>query len=246
MRKLNITIIVAILLFANCKRLPKGYIKYQTFDEFSLKGINFKDSIIKEPFVGVKEENKVISVIICERFKKRILLKYYEKGDYWYNLRKEQLPYFPGVKNDTTPHYIERFLYNDTIMEYSYYLKNGKTKFLEELNFETRKNIIELSDSAGFQVYEKDRFQQLKRFIVNYTLNYTPYEPEFQKRCYQYYCKYRNKDTLFISDIVGNKISKPGSYQDIRKLNSLGEFDPNKGKSILDDVLQINKFSKKK
>lgn len=238
MRRLKITIIVSFLLFLGCNRLPKGYIKYQTFDEYKLKGVRYGNAEIKEPFVGVKVEKDSISVLICESFKKQILLKYINYGDYWFNLKKIQEPYYPELKLDTTPHYTERFIYNDTIMEYGYDLKQGTKKIGEELDFKTKKNIISLVSSDGFPVDKSDKFYQLKRILINYKVDFKSYEPSiYQKRYYDILLKTLVKDTLFIYDGVTTKSWKSGSLRDVLKLNSLGEFNPVRGVSILNDVL---------
>jgi hypothetical protein len=54
------------------------------------------------------------------------------------------------------------------------------------------------------------------------------------------------KDTLYIYDSIGSKSWKSGTLIDVRKLNSLGEFNPDRGVSILNDVLNKNDPTYKK
>ena len=238
MKRLQITIIVSFFLFSGCNRLPAGYIKYQTFDEYALKGVRYGNQEIKEPFVGVKVERDIISVLICDKYNSRILFKYLKHGDFWFNLKKFQQEYDPNCHCDTTPHYTERYIYNDTIMEYEYYLVHGTKKIGEHLIFNTKKNINYLSSSEGFPVNKDDKFLQFKRILIDYKNNFKPYKPSVsQKHNYSLYLKVTVKDTLFIYYSIGTKSWKSGSLIDVRKLNSLGDFDPDKGISILNDVL---------
>ncbi|MDR3652964.1 MAG: hypothetical protein P4L34_08345 [Paludibacter sp.] len=237
MYKVKITIIFSICLFTCCTQIPQGYVKYQSFDIFALKG--YGTGQLKEPYVAVKNGKDTISVLIYEKLKKKILIEYINYGDYWYNFRKEQLKYDPKCECDTAPHYIESFIYNDTIMEYSYYLKDGIEKSNELLKFSTIKNEIWLLSSTGFHVSTSDKFHQLKLLLVDYKTNFKNYEPSlYQKQYYHSYSKLLKNDTLYVRENVGNKTNKFGNLVDVRKLNSLGMFDPDKGASLLNEVLQ--------
>jgi len=243
MRKMKIIIIFSIVLFAGCNRIPEGYVKYQSFDEFTLKG--YGTGQLKEPYVAVKNGKDTISVLICEKLKKQILIEYINYGDYWYKLKKEQLKYDPKCECDTTPHYIESFIYNDTIMEYSYYLKDSIEKSNELLKFSTTKNEIWLILNTDFHLYTSDKFHQLKLLLINYKTNFKNYEPSlYQKQYYHNYSKLLKNDTLFVRENVGNKTTKFGSLVDVRKLNSLGLFDQDKGVSLLNEVLQRKELFK--
>lgn len=240
MKKYGTIITLLVLLLFGCTRIPKGYIKYQTFDEYSLTGISTNDSLIKEPFVAVKTNSKMISVLICESYSKKKVVEYIKHGDYWYNLKKIQEKYHSDCACDTTPYYIEKFIYNDTIMKYGYYLENGKRKYNENLVFSTKNEIISLSDSDAFKIDENRKFYQLKQKLVNYKSNFEHYSnsPKYQKRYYHYYRKELRADTLFTYEIIENPFYKIGDIIDARKLNSLGEFDQNDGVSVLSDILQ--------
>ena len=237
MKKVKIIIIFSICLLTSCTQIPEGYMKYQSFDEFALKG--YGAGQLKEPYVAVKNGKDTISVLICEKLKKEILIEYINYGDYWYNFKKEQKEYDPKCECDTTPHFTESFIYNDTIMEYSYYLKSSIEKLNELLKFSTTKNEIWLLSKTGFHVSKNDKFHQLKLLLVNYKTNFKNYEPSlYQKQYYHSYSKLLKNDTLFVRENVGNKTNKFGSLVDVRKLNSLGLFDPDKGASLLNEVLQ--------
>ena len=239
MRKVKVTIIFLICLLTCCTQIPEGYVKYQSFDEFALKG--YGAGQLKEPYVAVKNGKDTIFVLIYERLHKETLIKYVNHGDYWYNLKREQKKYDPKCECDTTPHFTESFIYNDTIMEYSYYLKGGIEKLNELLKFSTTKNEIWLLSKTGFHAYTNDKFHQLKLFLVNYKTNFENYEPSlYQKQYYHNYSKLLKNDTLFVRENIGNKTNKFGDLVVVRKLNSLGLFDPDKGASLLNEVLQKN------
>ena len=246
MKKYETIIIVLVLIFFGCTKIPESYIKYQTFDEYSLSGVSTNDSLIKEPFVAVKTDSESISVLICKSYTKKKVIEYFNHRDYWYNINKVQEEYSSECNCDTTPYYIEKFIYNDTIMKYGYYLKNGKRKFNESLEFSTKNEIISLSDSDAFKLDEKKKFYQLKHKLVNYKSNFEHYfpSPKYQKRFYNYYRKELKGDTLFTYEIIGSPLYKIGDIIDARKLNSLGEFDQNGGMSVLSDILQQREKTK--
>jgi len=265
MKKLKIIVSCSLILFTSCNQIPEGYKKYQTFDEYSLKGVNYSGKII-EPYVIVKMGKDTILVKIRNKFKFKLenyfnmdfslknhkyihsgeygengeLIMYIKKGIYWYNIKREQVDpklYFT-TKCDTVPYYTEKFIYNDTIMTYSYYMELNK-KYSQSLQFETKNNIFWLSLNINFNVDEKNKFIQLKNQFVNYKTKFPFRNNSIRQEQYShFYNKYNIKDSLFIYEFDEKKTYKLGCLNDARKLNSLGEFDPRLGVSILSELLQ--------
>jgi hypothetical protein len=59
-----------LVFLTNCTKIPKGYEIFQTFDEYSLKGVK-PNGKLKQPFVAVKYGKDTISVLICKNFQKK-------------------------------------------------------------------------------------------------------------------------------------------------------------------------------
>jgi hypothetical protein len=214
-------ILALCVVFISCDRIPEGYSKFQTFDEYCLKGV--VGNKVVSPFVSIKKTKDTISIFVNNRF-----IQYINLGDYWYNLTKKQESYSPECKCDTTPYYIEKFIYNDTIMQYEYFLKRGRMR-AETLKFITRNNIIILSDSAGFIANKGNKFKQLKKYAINFRFSFEVcYKSDsYQRKFYSYYRKIQKGDSLLLYENIGNKLFKFGSLVSAKKLNSLGEFGLN-------------------
>lgn len=185
------------------------------------------------PCVAVKTEKDTINVIVYYLFQKNRHLKYVNKGDCWYNLTIEQIDpkLYATTKCDTVPHYFEKFIYNDTILRYGYYLERNAAKTSEGLEIETRNNLIYISPKS-FDLQKKNNFIRLKDFTVNYKSKYPYYEPSFQESFYQFYNKLISGDTLSIYENDGKHNYRLGCLQGKYLLNSLGEFDNYRLRSI--------------
>jgi len=223
--EINISIIIfSICFFSSCNRIPKGYKSYQTFDEYLMKGVN--DTNYVDPHVAIKAVKDTIFVIIIgDKESNNTPAKYIHYGNYWYSKLKDQPNYPKNCGCDTTPNIRERFIFNDTIMEYSYNFKDGK-KSLEELSFQTKKKVLILSDSCNIVLGNGILYQELKRPIVNYRERYELYRstPKYQKRFYDLYRKQIHNDTLYLYEDIGNMLYKYGAVARKKKLSSLGEF----------------------
>ncbi|MDR2839683.1 MAG: hypothetical protein LBV75_00230 [Paludibacter sp.] len=177
-----LTHIAIILLLSNCVRIPKGYEKYQIFDEYSLQGINTSDKIT-EPFVAVKSGTDTIQVLVCERFRKKILIHYVNKGNYWHSKTKHQLT---NCNCDTTPQYYEKFIFNDTIITYTYSIyPDGK--LLDWLNIYTPTDDCSYSTEFLDIKSNEDKFEQLKQYISHYKDSVEIYDSSK----YQKFTKYK-------------------------------------------------------
>jgi len=223
--EINISIIIfSICFFASCNQIPKEYKSYQTFDEYLMKGVN--DTNYVDPHVAIKAVKDTIFVIIIgDKESNNTPAKYIHFGNYWYSKLKDQPNYPENCGCDTTPKIRERFFFSDTIMEYSYYFKQGK-KSLEELSFQTKKGLLILSDSDDLILNNGSSYQNLKRYVVNYRKRYEHYfnTSKYQKRYYQLYRKQIHNDTLYLYEDIGNILYKYGDVTGKDKLSTLGEF----------------------
>jgi hypothetical protein len=231
---LFVLVLVIILVFQRCNQIPSGYIKYRTFDEYSLKGVdnwNWRPKI--PPYVAIRTEKDTIKVIIFYLFQKNKYLKYINKGNCWYNLTIEQVDpkLYATTKCDTVPHYCEKFIYNDTILRYNYYLEQNNRKTSEGLEIETRHNIIYITPKI-INLQNKNNFICLKRLSTNYKSKYPYYEPRYRQHCYQQFNKLIMKDTMFLYENDGKHDYRLGCLQGKYLLNSLGEFDNYRSRSI--------------
>ncbi|WP_139261322.1 hypothetical protein [Bacteroides luti] len=219
-------------------QLSDGYVLYQTFDEYSMKGVNSNDEKPQKPYVAIIKNDSAITVRICySNGKEKDKYIYYQnKGGYWYSIIKDQVDpklYFTTLC-DTVPFYTERYFYNDTIMEYSYYLRNGHKKSLEQLVFKTRNSMVEFNLSTTFRIRQNKKFEDLKHEIIDYKEKY-PYDDRelaHRDKNYIFYKKVLQGDSIFLYENDGKMNYKLGCLKDIRICNSLGEFDPNKSENI--------------
>ena len=206
----------------------KEYTKYQTFDEYKLMGV--RRFIIREPYVLVKKELDTIFVIKSNDRNK--LIKYVNRGAYWYSklIIEEPLP-DDGVIYllDTTPTICEKFIYNDTVIEYKYqyrhlsgdsiYRSNRRSN--RDILVHTKKDCIILSIQDDDIKNYDDPFNEIKEFVLNYKEIFPLYSPGYQPRCYSIFEKQIKGNIISIYEIDGeNK-----KFVSSKKMNSLGEFD---------------------
>lgn len=218
--------------------VPDGYTKYQTFNEYTLKGVSANNDKIKSPYVFVKEEADTISIIVSSQ--KENVIKYINKGDYWYNLRIEKIDYQPDCKCDTTPLYYEKFIYNDTILLYNCRIKDG-IQYSHSLILETENNYTYISPPDNMEIKGEFIFANLKKLAKNYK-NLIPYYsrgPEHQPCFYESFTKVFKENKLYLYENKGT--DELVCLKDVRQLNSLGEFDRLKGTSIIDRIQDDNK-----
>ena len=130
MKYIYLLIFIWVACFeANCQ--PK-FVKYQTFDEYKMQGI--KEKRIKYPCVYIKENGDTIFV---RKSYDTNIITYIKKQDFWYaKLKIEE-------KTSFTDRYrvCERFIYNDTIIDYEY-IKKTMGKYLVLLFLFIPKQIV--------------------------------------------------------------------------------------------------------
>lgn len=233
MRAKAITIITLMLMLYGCMLMPDGYTKYQTFDEYTLSGIK-PNGTLKSPFVAIKYTSDSVSVLVYDQNKIIERHLYQKRSSYWFSIKREQInpKLAEDCKCDTTPRFTEKYIYNDTIIEYAYHATSTDKKSPDFLSVYTPNNNIYISPEE-FNIYENIKFEQFKNAVKNYNIKYPYFKPGTnQKSFYQIESKIFKGDTLFIYEKNGNPNYKIGCLRSAAILNSLGEFGGN-GKNIL-------------
>jgi len=213
-----------ILLFTSFQmKGQKGYVRYQTFDEYKLKGAGHSN--IREPYVLVKKERDTIFVIKSNDKGKTI--KYINKGKYWYSesiIKVKEPPVGSLWLLDMSPTVYEKFIYNNIIVEYKYWLNNELERYGSYIYIHTKKKCIELVIQNSDITNYDDPFNEIKELVINYKTVFSLYSPDYhQSRCYYIYEKQIEGNIFSVYEIVGeNK-----RFISSKKMNSLGEFDNN-------------------
>lgn len=222
--------------------LDKGNPKkrFKTFNEYELKGIPF-DNQETDLYVLVDEQEDTVKVQISNNLSGPVV--YINKQDYWFSLST--------IRTDVTFNvwsieYNEKYIFNDTVLNYNYIIHKdlsgiyfGSDYILVETKY--KKLYLwydnEITDVIREKEDESYRFKTIKRLVNDY-------EDIFIRRKYPYfiypiryyysYNKVLKNDTLFLYDEGGRK--KTNCIYDVRLLNSLGEYDPEKGRSIIGSI----------
>jgi len=224
------TVIILLLFNISCQmENNKEYTKYQTFDEYKLMGV--RRFIIREPYVLVKKELDTIFVIKSNDRNK--LIKYINRGAYWYSksIIEVEPPPDDGEQYllDMTSTVCEKFIYNDTVIEYKYQYRHLSGDSIDRSNrrsnsdilVHTKKDCIILSIQDDDIKNYDDPFNEIKEFVLNYKEIFPLYSPEIQLPWYSIFEKHIDGNILSIYEIDGgNK-----KFVSSKKMNSLGEFD---------------------
>ncbi len=205
--------------FISCKRELPGYQKYQTFDEYSLKGIT--DGDIYPPYVYVKKGKDTICVLKSDNLENNI--KYVNMGDYWYSFLKiEDKPNLFSrlfYKCWDLPVVYEKFIFNDTIMMYKYMLNEDLKIIDSDIIVKTYKYNLYISvpDSSISDISDKDNlFRKMKNIVINYKKYIPKITSNHETSFYRLYEKVINQHSYTLYDnesIVAEK-----------KMENLGEF----------------------
>lgn len=247
----KIPILLVLALNISCQDSLPDYKKFQTFNEYQLKGVpGVKKDVFIDPYIYVKKNIDTIIVITSDNKDKKYL--YINKGDYWYNLRTSNVPaHSKNCKEAiSTIYYFEKFIYNDTILSYKYirdfeFSDTGQV-FCRYLTIETKWNYTDLIYNKRYYRFdENDKFFQLRNLARHYKDSFPYYskKPEYQPRYYRFYNKVFRDGKLFIYENDGINGYKFGCINDVREMNGLGEFENNlkeadyiPGKSVLSDT----------
>ncbi|NDV67888.1 hypothetical protein [Dysgonomonas sp. 25] len=239
MKRLLILILILYGILNYNKNIPNtDYVKYKTFDEYSMQGVegNISEG---DYFVSIKEIEDSIIVIssLANEFGQDRYV-YIDKGNYWYSQNVTRVPYIENCACDTTiTSYHHKYIYNDTIISYNYALVNKTKQALNvSLQIKTRYTIISIDLSNRFDQDSEDLFLYFKHIAKEYNILYQNRRSDdyYEANHYTYYNKRMNGDTLFVyeKDLQHSEYQL-GCLYDVRILNSLGEFDPYKGESIM-------------
>ena len=217
--------------------------KFKTFDEYKMKGIPF-DSSYNQTYVIVLEKKDTIQVQISTD---SINIKsYVYKKDHWFSKSSKYIDHSDNSgRKVRVNEYNEKYIYNDTIIHYNYMVDvyedsiyfNSDYIILETPN---RKFYFSYDNLITKMIYEqkdeRHKFTLLKKIVKNYEdificKNYPIIV--YPIRSYSSYKKVIIDDTLFLySENCHNDVK---ILDDKRILNSLGEFDPLLGESIMDN-----------
>lgn len=248
MMKIYILGILFFLFFNLCFVFEneKSRKEFKTFNEYRLMGVPFTDAN-RELYVIVDEYDDSIKVQISDDLSNPII--YINKGKYWFSISSKCLDSGGKVK---AMKYIEKYIYNDTILKYNYTVfLHGDTvsRGNESIIIETEKSSLnlsydkEISDmilEKGDQMY---RFEILKLIVNNYEGIFVPMTYPiivYPIRNFIFNTKKISNDTLYIYNKSNIKYKPSCLYDDVRLLNSLGEYDPQRGISIL-GKMDVNK-----
>lgn len=211
------------------------YIDYQTFDEFSMAGIDFSSNEKKHPYVSIKYTKDTIFIKYSTQ-KHTIPTTYIRKNNYWFNIWIEDYYCEPGFGCERSfTRCKEKYIYNDTVITYAYYkdfITNEELTLGRDISIETKENKISLTFGNTLYIDVNNKFESIKSIVDNYKSIFLYSTKEYSPRYYHFYDKVIKGDTLFIYENDGNK----SWLSDVRKLNSLGEFDPVKGESIINEI----------
>lgn len=215
--------IIILLLFTSFQMNgQKGYVKYQTFNEYKMEGVGVEK--IKRPYVLVKKEFDTMSVIKSNDRKK--IIKYVNRGDYWHTILQME------SKWSIIETFCEKFIYNDTVIEYKYqywhqygYLVDNSKRSNQRINrgiyVHTKNNCIELTIQDSDITNYDNPYNEIKEFVTNYKEIFPLYSPKYQPRCYSIIEKHIEDNILSIYEIEKENKRLVSS----KKMNSLGEFD---------------------
>ena len=208
-----------------CNDIPEGYQKFQTFNEYSLKGIGLSNYHLRKPYIAAKFGKEKITVLIFEKNGEVRQIEYFNKGNYWYTKYKLQLKFDPNCRCDTTPAFFEKYIYKDTIMLYHHaYNRDNKKLKMETLYFITKNNFILISDSCPLKIDSTNIFKSLKNKYLYFQnqLTHNSYIDGNHPLAYSYYSKVFRGDTIFRYE--RNEKNKKILSSDYMVVDNLGEY----------------------
>lgn len=245
--QLKITLaLLSVVFFICCKqRLPKGYTEYQTFDEYTLQGVPSKTEDIKRPCVHIKQTDDTIWVIEPDRkyetkYSKRTKGNIYVKKEgYWHCIIKQVQKCQPNPYNncDTLPFYIEKFIFNDTLLTLQYHKTDNFCHF-NSLWVDTKDRHISIQHPINFN--PDSLFFNIRNLARNYSTITTHWENDSVHTSY-----YETSTKIFRDNFIfmyaHDQNSKTKCLESVYEMNSLGEFDSELySRSVIDKT--ENKF----
>jgi hypothetical protein len=148
----------------------KGYVKYQTFNEYKLEGVN--SSHIKNPYVFVKKE--LDTVFVIKSNDRRSVMTYINKGEYWFYQEPEEIQkgfidkvlsksiwkifsHPKGVDKTLS----KKFITNDTIFIFSYLIMPGTDRGITDAGI-----IIETPETETIKLFLKMTMICIKQYEI--------------------------------------------------------------------------------
>jgi len=208
-----------------------------------MTGIYEDTNLLKLPFVWIKDNSDTILIKYSNKlvhipFIYDTLLIYINKGNHWYNKQtfRTESDFALDCACDTSTDYLiqHKYIYHDTILTYNYTTNYyGIQKWGEVLHIDTYNKIINIYLGNNFYSDVKNLFQELQNLACNYEKNMSIQQAgkNNSRNTYKEFRKIIRNDTLFLYEEING--GKQICLYDVRLLNSLGEFDPMKGESIM-------------
>ena len=196
--------------------LLQGYKKYQTFNEFKMRG---EGVAVDTPFVYVKKEGQKITTRISNNIDSAIV--YVKEGKYWKNVISCAFENFGHpdlnclcIDGPENPHEYIRYISNDTIMYLIYLLENPKKDIEHEISyivFITPEKIVEIfrDEDQKFIPYKDDLniiLSEIKSVQNRYDLSKATYIDDREKRISVYQISLY-PDKMIMINPKGDKIT---------------------------------------
>ena len=219
---LSTVVLACFTALLSCESRMKGYVKYQTFDEYTLEGIS--KSNIKYPYVLVKKTSDTIFVI---KSNDRInVMKYVNKGDFWFyhetEKRKGRMIKVP----------FKKFIIKDTIFSFNYTTTLKGVIQSYAIGISTKEKRIQINNCKIIFDNEYNVYKKIRNVLSDYNEGNIPYcDDEGIKcpnGCHTTDTKVFKDDLLYLYDCNGTK-----NFVSIYKLNRLGEFDMENAQGIM-------------
>ena len=204
----------------------KGYVKYQTFDEYRLEGVG--NSNIRKPYVLVKKELDTISVIKSND--RGNIIKYINMGEFWFYQEPEEnsqqggilykMALTKGIVKDT----YKKFIANDTIFIFAYFptLSQQITSHGNGIIIKTKEENTVICNYKIIFDNNDNLYKNIRNIVSNYKdiLPYAEKGKIFPNGYYKTSIKVFKDTFLHLYD--SKDTNEPTN---VYKLNSLGEFD---------------------
>lgn len=193
------------------------FVRYQTFDEYKMEGITNKR--IRRPCVFIKWESDTIFVIKSND--KDNVIKYINCGSYWHAVIQIKEPCScMGMDKRIC----EKFIYNDTVVEYEYILKPNNKRSAQTIAVNTKDKCLFLSLKSNEIDNKIAPFDEIMEIINKYKNNSYSYPPMCPPEIFEKQIE-KNIFSVYLIKEGERKLIKS------RKINHLGEFN-NRGSLV--------------
>ncbi|MCL2131017.1 MAG: hypothetical protein FWH36_00960 [Lentimicrobiaceae bacterium] len=193
-----VTVLILLLFTSFQMKDNKEYVKYQTFDEYKLKGVGRFN--IKEPYVLVKKELDTIFVIKSND--RSNVLKYINKGEFWYHQVPEE-PQDDGITKSIS----KKFITNDTMFVFNHFPMPWST--FTTIVIETKKEVTVIEGCEILFDNEENVFKKIQNIASNYK-NSLSYRDEKDGRpdngWYQTFIKVYKGKQLYLYDVKDSNV----------------------------------------